>query len=454
MNEEIKSEILIIGGGASGLMAAYGAASIFKQYDKKYKITILEKMPRPGRKIIITGKGRCNITNLKDWNNFSTHIRTKSDFVKPAFYNLSSASMVELLQENGLETVTERGDRIYPASYHSMDVVDTLAKMATANGAILYTECEVENVIYNKSTNKFHITSTKGKTFSADKIIIATGGLSYPATGSTGDGYAWAENFGHKIKTCFPSLTAIVPNGYKSINIKGHIDKRTPLSEKGEILCGIKLKNVGIALFIDGDIAQQETGDIDFTDGGIEGPIGFQISRNCVKAIINGSKTYITIDMKPAVKAEELSLRIKDLWDTIKKDSRNKQISIQRSFEILMEKLMPRDLIKGFLKWNPEIAILKNKNFHINFALLTSTLKSWKIDISGYVGYERAVITAGGISTESIIAKTLESKHLQGLYFCGEIIDMDCDTGGYNLQAAFSTGYLAGQSAAKSLLQP
>ena len=119
-----------------------------------------------------------------------------------------------------------------------------------------------------------------------------------------------------------------------------------------------------------------------------------------------------------------------------------------------MEKLIPRDLIKGFLKWNPEIAILKNKNFHINFALLTSTLKSWKIDISGYVGYERAVITAGGISTESIIAKTLESKHLQGLYFCGEIIDMDCDTGGYNLQAAFSTGYLAGQSAAKSLLQP
>jgi len=335
-----------------------------------------------------------------------------------------------------------------------MDVVDTLAKMATANGAILYTECEVENVIYNKSTNKFHITSTKGKTFSADKIIIATGGLSYPATGSTGDGYAWAENFGHKIKTCFPSLTAIVPNGYKSINIKGHIDRRTPLSEKGEILCGIKLKNVGIALFIDGDIAQQETGDIDFTDGGIEGPIGFQISRNCVKAIINGSKTYITIDMKPAVKAEELSLRIKDLWDTIKKDSRNKKISIQRSFEILMEKLIPRDLINGFLKWNPEIAILKNKNFHINFALLTSTLKSWKIDISGYVGYERAVITAGGISTESIIAKTLESKHLQGLYFCGEIIDMDCDTGGYNLQAAFSTGYLAGQSAAKSLLQP
>ena len=180
---------------------------------------------------------------------------------------------------------------------------------------------------------------------------------------------------------------------------------------------------------------------MDFTDGGIEGPIGFKVSRKCVNAIINGSKVYVTLDLKPAVEPEDLTVRINTLWNEVSKDKRNSQKLYKDRFRILLTKLLPMSLIPAFVKYNPNA---DNKT-------LAKALKNWKFEIEGYVGYERCVITAGGVSLDEVTPKTLESRVTPGLYFAGEVLDLDADTGGYNLQTAFSTGYLAGISAGKSI---
>lgn len=440
-----KTDILIIGAGAAGLMAAYGAGST-----ADCKVTVLEKMPRPGRKIMITGKGRCNFTNLKAWNEFAQHIHPKPNFLKPSFYNLSSGKMIDFLTEQGMESVVERGDRAFPVSHLASDVVDALLRAAEGVGAKVLCGKEVTKVLRNAQDNTdenqgFEIHCADGSSYICKKLIICTGGLSYPRTGSTGDGYRWAESMGHSIKTLFPSLTAIVPKGYKATEgsigaSRGHIDRNTPLSEIGEMLCGNQLKNVGLSLIIDGNTAEDEFGDMDFTDGGIEGPIGFKVSRKCVNSIINGSKVWASIDLKPAVDLEDLTVRINTLWNEVSKDKRSANKPYKDRFRVLLTKVMPLQLISGFMRMNP----------NVDHKSLPKALKNWKMEIEGYVGYERCVVTAGGVSQEEIAPKTLESKLNSGLYFAGEILDLDADTGGYNLQTAFSTGYLAGISAARS----
>ncbi len=431
------TDILIIGGGAAGLMAAVGAA---RTLEGKGKVIVLEKMARPGRKIMITGKGRCNFTNVKPWNEFSAHIHPKPNFLKPSFYNLSSEGMVAFLESHGLDTVVERGDRAFPTSHLASEVVDTLLKAAHQAGAEVLCGKEVKETSHSEGT--FRIGCTDGSVYSCRKLIICTGGLSYPKTGSTGDGYGWAKSMGHSVKSLFPSLTAIVPRGYKdSPTEKGHIDRSMPLTETGEALCGNQLKNVGLAIFIDGNEAQNEFGDLDFTDGGIEGPIGFKVSRKCVNAIINGSKVTAVIDLKPAVDIEDLNVRIGTLWNEISKDKRNSSRTYKDKFRILLTKVLPTSLIPAFIRLNP----------NADHKTLGKALKGWKMEIAGFVGYERCVVTAGGVSLEEITPKTLESKLLPGLYFAGEVLDLDADTGGYNLQTAFSTGYLAGISAGKSI---
>lgn len=436
-------DIIIIGGGAAGLMAAAGAAETCRSRGLDNRIIVLEKMPRPGRKIMITGKGRCNFTNVKPWNEFSGHVHPKPNFLKPSFYNLTSEKMVEFLEGHGLETVVERGDRAFPASHLASEVVDTLARAAQEAGAEIICGKEVKEIVSNDG---FSLTCKDGSRYSCSKLIICTGGLSYPKTGSTGDGYAWAKEMGHSIRPLFPSLTAIVPEGYKDLSTgiemtggKGHIDRSTPLSETGKTLCGNQLKNVGLTIIVDGNEAQYEFGDLDFTDGGIEGPIGFKVSRKCVNAIINGSKVTAVMDLKPAVELEDLQVRISTLWNEISKDRKTSGKQYKDRFRILLTKVLPMSLIPGFTRLNP----------NADHKTLAKVLKNWRMEISGYVGYERCVITAGGVSLEEVTAKTLESKLTPGLYFAGEILDLDADTGGYNLQAAFSTGYLAGISAAK-----
>ena len=435
------ADIIIIGGGAAGLMAAAGAAG-----RTEGRVIVLEKMSRPGRKIMITGKGRCNFTNVKPWNEFSGHIHPKPNFLKHSFYNLTSEGMLDFIERNGSEVVVERGDRAFPASHLASDIVDALVRAAEEAGAEIHCGKEVSKCISHTADDAqkgFQIECKDGSRYECGKLIICTGGLSYPKTGSTGDGYIWAQDFGHSIRPLFPSLTAIVPRGYKEDapagELKGHISRSTPLTENGESLCGNQLKNVSLSLYIDGNQAQEEFGDLDFTDGGIEGPIGFKVSRRCVNSIINGSKVYVTLDMKPAVELEDLTVRIGTLWNEIAKDKRNSQKLYKDKFRLLLPKVLPMSLIPAFTRLNP----------NVDHKSLPKALKNWKFEIAGFVGYERCVITAGGVSLDEITAKSLESKLIPGLYFAGEILDLDADTGGYNLQTAFSTGYLAGISAAK-----
>lgn len=362
-------------------MAAYSAAKSAADAGKAVQVTVLEKMPRPARKVMITGKGRCNFTNVKDWNAFSLHIRSKANFLKPAFFNLTPEKVVGFFESFGMKTVTERGDRAFPASYHASDVVDTLVRACHSVGVKIETGTEVTAV---SSGGQFSLETADGGNHCCKRLIIATGGLSYPSTGSSGDGYGWAQECGHRLTQTFPSLTALVPRGYKARESKDpHIDRSAPLAELGKKLCGRQLKYVTATLYIDGNESDSESGELYFTDGGIEGPVGFQLSRKAVKALVNGSGVALKVLVNPLSPASEQ--------------------------------------------------------------------QEWKFDIDGYVGYERAVVTAGGVSTEDVLAKTMESRIVPGLYFCGEVLDIDADTGGYNLQCAFATGALAGINAAKSL---
>lgn len=452
------SDILIIGGGAAGLMAAYGAGSALFRAGKTAQVTVLEKMPRPGRKIMITGKGHCNFTNVKSWNDFSRHIRTNPNVLRPAFYNLTPQALIALFEANGMRAVVERGDRAFPASYHASDVVDTLVRMAGKVGANLVQDASVDSIKYQENKKLYSVTCSNGKEYTARVLILATGGLSYPSTGSTGDGYAWAESFGHTLTECFPSLTALVPDGYKSAKAAGtdgpkHIDRSVPMEKMGKYLCGNKLKNCGLRLVIDGNTSEEEFGDVEFTDGGIEGPVVFQVSRKAVKALRNGSKVYLELDLKAGVRASELSARLSELWKAIRSDERSRGRSEKNLLTVLLGKLLPWDLVDGFLFCHPEILPAKKgrngRFFEVDLAALAVALQRWKMDISGYVGYERCVVTAGGVAMSEIDPKTLSSKKQENLFFCGELLDMDADTGGFNLHLAFSTGYLAGQSASE-----
>lgn len=521
-------DIIIIGGGAAGLMAAVGAGNLTGtthsgnhlipgQYPEvrsgkeagnacrkglnskdTAKVLVFEKMPRPGRKIMITGKGQCNFTNVKAWEDFSGHIHPAPNLLKPSFFNLTPEKLIGMFNDAGLDTVIERGDRAFPASHKASDVVDTLVRMATEAGVEIKCGKEVVSIEPhfgrtdgdasraewiegiedkkdkdsipetsaisretdgNKSDNRdcryFIVKCADGSIYCCDRLIVTTGGLSYPASGSSGDGLVWARNLKLDVHQLFPSLTAIVPEGYKQAgqyggekgnpsvrdSIRGHIDRSTPLSTTGRALCGVELDNVNLTVLIDGNPVCEEFGDIAFTDGGLEGPAGFKISRRCVRAVMNGSKVSISIDLKPAVDTDRLDSRISSLWKEISADRRSHGLKYRDRLLILLGKLLPRQAARGFLLCNP----------NTDHTTLANTLKNWKTGISGFVGYERCVITAGGISAAEINPRTMESRKIPGLHFAGEILDLDGDTGGYNLHIAFSTGYLAGQSAGKSL---
>lgn len=407
-------DIAIIGGGAAGLYAAATLSSLNLQ-GNSMQVVLLEKMHRYGLKIGITGKGRCNITNTKPWEEFSTHIHPKNVFLKNAFYGMSNSATLDFFNSIGLPTVIERGDRVFPQSMKALDVPAALERHILKGGVEMRRNSQVAGITRNEEGQLLEIGIDGAPSLLARKIIIATGGLSYPTTGSTGDGYKFAKSLGHKVSPCFPSLTALVPRNYR------------------EEFHGISLKNVSVQLVVNGDAVQEEFGDLDFTNGGIEGPIGFKVSRKGVHSLVNGQKVMLRLDMKPAVSVYQLKERI----------TRETGQGGGAGLKQLLPKLLPARLVPLFMADNKDLT-LEN---------LPARLKAWDFPIAGNVGYERCVVTAGGVSLAEVSQKTMESKLVKGVYFAGELLDLDGDTGGYNLQIAFSTGALAAVSAAKEFCQ-
>ncbi len=418
-------ELIIVGGGASGLFA--GARAV----DLGIGVCILEKNPFCGKKIGITGKGRCNITNTTPWDEFSKHIHPSYNFFKSAFFSMNNEATIEYFNSIGLPTVVERGSRVYPQSMCAKDVSMALAAHIRENGGTIITDFEVEGVncseiedgCKNRGNRRFAVNGrdTKGElVLYSNFVLIATGGLSYPSTGSTGDGYRFAESFGHSVTKRFPSLTALKPENYTSLfpDITGK---------------SLEVKNCEISLDINGAIVQREFGDVTFTDGGIEGPIGFKISRKAVENLNNGQKVKVHLDLKPAVSIKQLLARIEREMSERKTGA---------GVNGVLRSLLPAVLIEPFCKAN-------GARNSWNAADTAEKLKNWEFRIVDYVGYSRAVVTAGGVSTKEVSQKTMESKLIPDLYFAGEILDLDADTGGYNLQIAFSTASLAIDSIAK-----
>lgn len=422
----MKSDIIIIGGGAAGLFAAAMAAT------RGVSVILLEKNGRCGRKIALTGKGRCNLTNTKPWEEFQHHVHPKNIFFKNAFFAMDNIKVMEFFESIGLPLVVERGDRVFPKSMRAQDVTDTLVSWMESRGVDIITDCEVEEIKKDADSGIFTVIADGSPVASSKNVIVATGGLSYPVTGSTGDGYRFAKSFGHKIVECFPSLTALVPAGYS------------------EQYHGISLKNVEATLLINNQPVQSEFGDIDFTNGGMEGPIGFKISRKAVQNLRNGQKVSVLLDLKPAVSLKQLADRIQREIAALSAGQRdelekNQERGVARH---LLPKLMPKALVEPFVSSCRTNSGSSKRGLTIEN--LPHLLKEWRFEIRSNVGYERCVVTAGGVSLQEISKKSMESKLVQGLYFVGEVLDLDGDTGGYNLQIAFSTAALAVESVCKS----
>lgn len=394
----MQPRLAIVGGGPAGMMAAIRAAVTLGDGSR---VVLFDKNERLGRKIYLTGKGRCNLTNLRPWEEFAPHIHPNQRFLQQAFRAFSNEDVIRFFEELGVPTVTLQGQRVYPASLIAGDVARALEQRVQALGI------------------EIRYTTTVGSLAELDAyaaVIIATGGKSYPVTGSTGDGYRFAQEAGHTVTAVFPSETALLPRGY---------DPGLP---------GLEMKNVGLQLYIDRTLVESEQGDFNFTDDGLESGIAYHLSRRAVWALCNGQKVDIILDLKPALTLEKLEARIARESASAPRPSRLDPDSL-RSF-------LPKPLVAPFRRANPDLS-LEN---------LAKRLKSWSFPIVDYKGFERAVVTAGGVSLKEVVPKTMASRLRPGLFFCGEVLDLDGDTGGYNLQIAFSTGSLAGTSAANYLL--
>ena len=416
------SKVLVIGGGASGIMAAITSA---KQGNT---VTILEKMEALGKKILITGKGRCNITNSAEMQEFMNNIPENSRFLYSAFNSFNNKDIINFFNSKGLQTKVERGGRVFPVSDNAQDVLNVLIKTLKELKVEIKTNFEVTNLLKENEQIKGVIGKYKGKqeTILADKVILSTGGKSYPVTGSTGDGYNLAKQLGHTITEIKPSLVPLTCNG------------------KSKELCqemqGLSLKNVGIKVKCDGKQIYEDFGEMLFTHFGLSGPIilscsAYLIRYKNIDELLKQNKVKIYIDLKPALDEEKLDNRLLRDFEELK----NKQ------FKNSLDRLLPKKMIEPFIELvqiSPEKRI--NEITKENRKTIIKNLKNLELTISGFRDIDEAIITAGGINLKEINPKTMESKLIKGLYFAGEIIDIDALTGGFNLQVAWSTGYVAG----------
>lgn len=410
---------VIIGGGPAGLMAAISSA---KNGDK---VTIIEKMNSCGKKLLITGKGRCNITNNAQMDKFMENTPTNPKFLYGVFNNFTNKDMIELLENEGVKTKVERGERVFPVSDRAQDILEALLHILKKQNVQILTNTTAKRIITDGEKNVLGVELDNGKEIKADKIILATGGKSYPVTGSTGDGYKLAKDLGHTITKIEPSLV--------------------PLTSHDEVckeLQGLSLRNVAIQLQICDKVVYKDFGEMLFTHFGVSGPIVLSASSYLVKTknieqILKEGKVELEIDLKPALSEEKLDARILRDFE----EQKNKQ------FKNSLDKLLPQKLIPVIIeKTNINESKKINEITKQERQKLVNELKHFKISINGTRPIEEAIVTSGGINIKEINPKTMESKLINGLYFAGEIIDVDCLTGGYNLQVAWSTGYTAGIS--------
>ncbi|MCX7923281.1 MAG: NAD(P)/FAD-dependent oxidoreductase [Clostridia bacterium] len=403
-------KVIVIGAGPAGLIAAGKAA------ERGLNVTLLEKNDRIGKKILISGKGRCNITNDTDIEGLIENIPGNGNFLYSAFYTFSNADLIEFLHEYGLETKVERGGRVFPVSDKAKDVVDTLSKYINKNKVKLQLKSPVKEVKSENGKVK-SVILCDGREIACDAVILAVGGASYPGTGSTGDGYKIAEKLGHNIVDLKPSLVPLVT-------------KEDWVKE----LQGLSLKNISINLINkSGKKIYDDFGEMIFTHFGVSGPVILSSSRHILD--YNFKDIKLVIDLKPALDEEKLDARVQ----------RDFEKYSRKQFKNSLEELLPQKMIpviimlSGISPDKPVNQITRDERKN-----LVKVLKKLELNVVGSRPITEAIVTAGGISTDEINPSTMESKVVKGLYFAGEVIDLDGYTGGFNLTIAFSTGYLAG----------
>lgn len=405
-------KVVIIGAGPAGMTAAYSASQ------NGIDVVLVEKNERVGRKLLITGKGRCNITNNCEVEELIANVNTNGKFLYSAFYTFTNDAVMEMFESLGVRLKTERGNRVFPESDRAMDVVDAMARLIKRKNIKLVTGKTVKD-IKEKNGKVESVVLSDGKEIKADAVIIATGGASYQRTGSTGDGYRLAEKLGHKITTLKPSL----------IGLEIQEDFVSKLK-------GLSLRNVAINVYgKKNKKIYDDFGEMEFTDYGVDGPI--IKSASCIMRDLSKESYKISLDLKPALDHEKLDKRVQ----------RDFQKYINKRFENSLSDLLPSKMIpvvvelSGIDPATPVNSITKEERRN-----LVDTIKNIEMHVKRYRPMEEAIVTSGGVKTSEINSSTMESKLVEGLYFAGEVIDVDAYTGGFNLQIAFSTGYLAGMS--------
>ncbi len=408
------SKIYVIGGGAAGMLTAIFAAR------NGHKVVLFEKNDRLGKKLFITGKGRCNITNACDRDEFFEQIISNPKFFFRAYHSFSNFDTMDFFEQLGLPLKTERGNRVFPLSDKSSDVIAVLRRELERQGVEIKYQTEVSEVVTREGS--FYGIKLKGKkeVLTADAIIITTGGLSYPLTGSTGDGFEFAKSMGHTLTQLSPSL---VP-----IHVKESFVKE---------LMGLSLKNVEVTVTAGQKVVFKEFGELLFTHFGVSGPIILSASSYILPYLNKQESLQISIDLKPALTAEQLDIRILRDFEEFK----NKQ------FKNSLDQLLPNKLIDVIIRLSCIDSEKKVNSITKEERLaLVNLLKNLKLQITRLSDYSQAVVTKGGIQVKEVNPSTMESKIIPNVYFAGEVLDLDALTGGFNLQIAWSTAYLAGNS--------
>lgn len=404
-------KVIVVGGGAAGMIAAIKAA------EEGSSVILFEKNEKLGKKIFITGKGRCNVTNACDVEELLDHVVTNKEFLYSGFYTFSNDAVMEMFRKLGCPLKVERGNRVFPVSDHSSDVISALEKELKRQKVKIYLNETVKKILI-RDQQAVGVCVASGENFYGDKVIICTGGMSYPTTGSTGDGYRFARKAGHHVTQVSPAL---VP-----FNIEESFCTK---------LQGLSLRNAGVSMTADGKKVHEDFGEMLFTHFGVSGPVVLSASSYAAKYA--GKKLELHIDLKPALTKEQLDQRIlRDFKEVMNKEFKNS-----------LNQLLPKKMIPVMIELS-EIPEHKKVNeiTRKERERLTDLIKDLRLTITGVRGFKEAIITQGGIDVKEINPGTMESKIIKGLYFAGEVLDLDAVTGGFNLQIAWSTGYLAGMN--------